>query len=427
MAPTAELLRTLKGVAQAADASETLVEAASCWVSSLELAELDNEGDLLGRSLQAVAVERGNEDDETTHLVKLTLIIIYMRRKCQNVAPRDSLKAEELKIIWDVIRAALLSRLFAQKRAVRSHQGFLSVPLCDLRKANGDNEELWRVHLWLPNRPQPDPEFIIHSHKSYAQSWILAGEGTNGEYEVNSAQEKEAATHAIYALVDQRTITHQQPSTTIENTGKFVNVKGREFETHTRDMSYVVPAATFHTSQVPLEKAHATIFFFDASRGYFDDGGVSLGPKDLSRVEQNRDPGGVTAAALVSIVDAVRNWEVAVDEGLSFARKGEWYEAKLSFGRITKTWNTHRMNLDDGLERGSLPTTGNDLQSLNRYMDIAQRLVSWTEHIARGQSHDYKGDTTTAMREFNIALEICCSIPDMTIMRKCQGVAQAGS
>ena len=415
---TVVLLHTLKGVVLASDAHESSAEAALRQVSSLKLSSSDTETNSFENWLQAVTGDSGHGNEDAPHITKLAAAVTYMRHKCQHAAPKDSLGAAELKNIWDVIRAALLSPLYAEKRAVRSHQGFLSVPLCDIRKPNGDNEELWRLHLWLPNRPQPDPEFIIHSHKSYAQSWILAGEGTNGEYDVEPVEDVAKATHAIFALTDHRTITHRQLSSTIVNTGKFLKMKNLHVEPHTRDMSYVVPAAAFHTSQVQLSKVHATIFFFDASRGYSNDGGVSLGPKELPRVEQNRDPGGFMADLLASVVDAVRNWETSLEEGLSFAREREWPQARAVFEKMVTTWKP----LPDAAPGAKVPSSSNDVRSLNHYPEMAQMLGSWAQYVVQGRACLAKADTTAAQKHFDLARAKCESMSDATIATQCEAI-----
>ena len=379
MSLTKELLRTLHGVVQATTAPQHTADIASRQVSSLGIPHPRTESKPLKVWLDAITVEAGQEDESALHVTKLTVCLTYMRLRCQSAAPKDSLSADELDTIWDIFRAALLSPLYADRRAVRSHQGFLSVPLCDLHKPNGDNEEYWRVHLWLPNRPQPDPDFIIHSHKSYGQSWILAGEGTDGEYEVEPVQDIELATHAIYALTDARTITHRDLRMTIVNTEKYLKVKHAEYETHTRDTSYIVPAAAFHTSQIPMDKVHATIFLFDASRGFDSAGGVSLGPKNLTTVEQNRDPGGYMATALVSVVDAVRSWEKAFETAMSLAQDGDWTQAKAVIEKMVTTWKP----MPDATPGTELTSSANDVKSLNRYLDLANALLSWVEAAGR--------------------------------------------
>nr|KAK5448452.1 hypothetical protein LTR18_001540 [Exophiala xenobiotica] len=418
---TVVLLNTLKGVVLASDACESSAEAASRHVSSLKLSSSDIETNSFDNWLHAITGHSGHGNDDALHITKLTAAVAYMRHKCQHAAPKDSLGAEELKNIWDIIRAALLSPLYAEKRAVRSHQGFLSVPLCDIRKPNGDNEELWRLHLWLPNRPQADPGYIVHSHKSFAQSWILAGEGTNGEYDVEPVEDIAEATHAIFALTDHRTITHRQLSTTIVNTGKFMKTKNLHFEPHTRDMSYVVPAAAFHTSQVQLSKVHATIFFFDASRGYSNDGGVSLGPKEVPKVEQNRNPGGFMANLLASVIDAVRTWETSLEEGLSFARAGKWPQAREVFEKMAMTWKP----LPDAAPGAEVSSSSNDIQSLNHYLEMAQTLGFWAHNVVQGRARLAKADTTSAQKHFDIARAKCKSMSDATVAKKCEDILAA--
>lgn len=403
----ATLKRTLQGVVSASEASENSAAVASDLLSSLDLSIEGERADcLLSDLLERIPHSSSGREqhDESLYLIKLTLAIAFMRHRSRNAPAVDSMTAQELELAWLVIQNALQSPLYANKRAVRSHQGFLSVPLCDLNNPDGTNEELWRVHLWLPNRPQPDERFFIHSHKSWAQSWILCGEGTDGQYEVEPVKRQDEATHAIFELADQKVITHRDRRAKIRNTERFVNVRRPNLRPHTRDMSYVVPAETFHTSQIPLSTAHATVFLFDATRGYSARGGVSLGPKDVPELDQDRDPGNISAKFVASVIEAVRSWEVSLEAGLSLSRSGRWSEARKTFHNMTITWkSTH-----EAMAAEETTSTTKEVQSLNMYPNAAHDLEAWVGHIESGRTEETK--------------QFCAKMTDQSIAEQCQRI-----
>jgi hypothetical protein len=65
----------------------------------------------------------------------------------------------------------------------RSSQGFYAVPLWSQMK-DGDIEELFRLHVWIPDGKERISDSNIHTHQAFAQGWILTGQGTNHFYEI---------------------------------------------------------------------------------------------------------------------------------------------------------------------------------------------------------------------------------------------------
>ncbi|KAE8315174.1 hypothetical protein BDV41DRAFT_200098 [Aspergillus transmontanensis] len=345
------LLRVLKGVAAATlldeSSYERLVQCFTCGGRVAEGANSHTHNDVshehpVGDWL-AIVSDISCEDKKNQvlaqHVAELVLAIALLResgRSTQN--PSLAVVSDaDLAFVWSMIRGALLSDLFrdCNIRASRSAQGFLSVPLCSIVQ-NGNIEELFRLHVWLPDGQRGIPEFAVHSHQPFGQSWILAGAGVDHSFDAHWTTDGAAATHAEYKLVwqdakgtDKSYKTHQI-SSTIENTGNLVQVTARASELHLRNMSYSIPAAAFHSTEVAPDTLHATLFFFDASRGFVKDAPV-LGPKDLDSSTQQRDPGGVTPAALATMVDAVRSWEMLMEEGDQHAQHAEWEHALRSF------------------------------------------------------------------------------------------------
>ncbi|EFQ34375.1 uncharacterized protein GLRG_09519 [Colletotrichum graminicola M1.001] len=194
--------------------------------------------------------------------------------------------------------------------AARSAQGFLSVALCSLVK-DGRIDELFRLHVWLPDGKRGNPDFKLHSHQPFAQSWILAGEGEDHTWEVEPVEDPTEATHAGYVLAwddgkgQNSTYKTHQSSSTVRNTGSLFRAMETQSEVHCRDSTYTVPAAAFHTSEVAADALHATLFFFDSHRGFVKDAGV-LGPKHGDAFTQLRDPAGISPRELVEAVETAR-------------------------------------------------------------------------------------------------------------------------
>lgn len=275
----------------------------------------------------------GNEH----HLTSMAVIAAYLIHAGRENA---SITASNLDFAWSKIRTALLSPTITFTIS-KSAQGFFAVPLWSLVN-NGDIEELFRLHVWLPDCSQPVKQVAIHAHQPFAQSWILAGEGTNHVYKTVHASEDEA-TNAEFSVgwssseekeAGKEYQTHQKFSQ-IRNTGKLVRIVSDFTETHTRNMSYTIPTNVLHSSEVAPDTVHATFFIFDAHRGFEHEAPV-LGPVTGELFTQKRDAGNVTTKTLVDIVDALRKWETYQEEGLEHARGAAWEEGLRAFRSAEK-------------------------------------------------------------------------------------------
>ncbi|KAI4256984.1 MAG: hypothetical protein L6R42_005917 [Xanthoria sp. 1 TBL-2021] len=289
------LLHVLQGVSVATNAAEHHVS----LVAELLAPRADAEARPFARS-----ANQGHDElfdlvtgvtspPEVRQIANLTVAITFLR---ENSHKGLEIAATDLDLVWRLIYAALTlpQPTRATLNVSRSAQGFLAVPLCSLLK-NGNIDELFRLHVWIPDGQRGVPEFAIHSHQPFAQSWVLAGQATDRGYEVQVVNGRPLATHAEYALVwndGKATSTSyktHQVSSTVKNTHKFVCAKPIRSDIHTRDDTYTIPAATFHTTEVELDEFHATLFFFDSHRGFEPNARV-LGPKDAEFSTQIRDP-----------------------------------------------------------------------------------------------------------------------------------------
>ncbi|KAL6907341.1 hypothetical protein GGI43DRAFT_397150 [Trichoderma evansii] len=315
------LLLVLEGVAVATKAPSKYVQPLAQWLQQRQhISDPANDPDValpFREWLAAMISNPQSFNDGTRQLVQVTLAVALLREKARG--GRD-LDAASIDSIWGPIHDAIISARDTELQFTvsRSAQGFLAVPLCSLVK-DGRIQELWRLHTWLPDGQRGvSEEVCIHAHQPYGQSWILLGSGTDCTFDVDTPADPSLTTHALYeccyAAADGKQNgtgyqTHQM-SSTIRNTGKLVRVTPTSRVSHSRDMTYSVPGGAYHRSIVPGGRLHATLFVFDAHRGY-DDAAAVLGPKDGGEWVQPRDPDGITAEVLAQIVNATRKWEQA--------------------------------------------------------------------------------------------------------------------
>ncbi|KXX75831.1 Tetratricopeptide repeat protein 28 [Madurella mycetomatis] len=321
--PSSSLKYVLKGVSVASLAPEDYVEPVAQWLSQCQDSqETDN------RSLHSwrYALEAELPLGGPREIANLTLAVAFLRETA-----RQSLHSspDDLDLVWSLVYGTFASPHLPRPlcTASRSAQGFLAVPLCSLLK-NGSIDELFRLHIWLPDGHRGNPDFAIHSHQPFAQSWILAGEGIDHSYHVEPSDDPARSTHATYQVSwsDEKSQgaaykTHQTYSIA-QNTGRLMRAALTTSRTHSRNMTYVIPAGAFHTTGVAPNIMHATIFFFDSHRGFTQHAPV-LGPRDAESFKQLRDPAGVTPTVLAEKVQLLRKWEMLVEQGRYYIKTSE--------------------------------------------------------------------------------------------------------
>jgi tetratricopeptide (TPR) repeat protein len=326
--PLSDFLQILRGVQAASSASDIYFREIEDWAVSknTSLSFTECQHSILDDLQEAVPASRV--------FAKLTLALCFLRRTSrQGIA----ITAAELGSAWQLVRDALALDTNERPlfRTSRSAQGFLSVALCSIIN-NGAIDELFRLHVWEPYGERGDPRFAIHTHQVFAQSWILAGEGTEHSYEGTPVDTEAEATHATYALSwsdgakSDDNYKLNQISSTIRNTGKLVRCVLRHSTIHKTGDVYAIDAAEFHEVVVPAHKVHATLFWFDASRGFVKDAPV-LGPQDAEYYTQVREASGSRPSLLAAKVEAVRQWESHMALGRHFAERAEWEQALQSF------------------------------------------------------------------------------------------------
>ncbi|GIZ45887.1 hypothetical protein CKM354_000903500 [Cercospora kikuchii] len=263
-------------------------------------------------------------------LANLTIAIALMVSKSQ----RQEVASEgELAFVWSLISDVLQSEEMQRYglRISRSAQGFVNVPLCSVVE-DGKIDLLFRLHIWLPDGKRGVPEFAVHSHQPFAQSWILAGKGTDHTYAAEPVATADLATHARYALAwssgacVSSAYTHSQTYSKVVNTGNFMKAERGRTASHERNMSYSMPAGSLHSSEVSPEMFHATMFLFDGSQGFVEDAPV-LGPAKSAEHIQVRDAPEFTPRALSVLVESMRQWEDYLAQSRDHIRKGQWQQA----------------------------------------------------------------------------------------------------
>lgn len=343
--PWPSITHTLRGVVAATKASdgehEAIVRAVAAVMNKRYSAPLLHAGSSLGsidlslslRDWILIAASTSLEVD-AQHRAKLAVVLTFMscsgRQGC-TVCPED------LDYVWSVVHDAL-SNSSIPFTVSRSAQGFFAIPLWALLE-DGNIDELFRLHVWLPDGKRGNPDLAVHPHQAFAQSWILTGKGRNSTFDAEDA-DPSTATHAEYALAwsdgngENKGEAYQvyQKFSTVVNTGKLVRVTPNSSEVHSRNETYVVPSGRLHSSKIDSDALHATLFFFDASRGFQQYAPV-LGPVNGPPHVQHRDPAGITTSSLVRMVESVRTWELSYDQGIEHMQRGDCESALRTFRR----------------------------------------------------------------------------------------------
>lgn len=322
--PMDQIKRTLAGIKSAIlkdkdDAEKNRVENIMGRIS--EWLQEDMSFSVKDLWLSAQQKFAGQED---SHLIANLLIgIAYIRQK-----KGDSAKLQvthSLNFIWPIIYAAVSGTgLF---KSYRSAAGFIYVPLCSLlnpvQDAKGKTQmridELWRLHVWLPDGNRGTKGFEPHMHNTNTISWILAGDGENLSWNVERNADKENASHTEYTVnfSDGKTsdVSYKphQTESVVYASSKYARAKISHTEPLSRNMTYTVTRDQWHSSHVPPGAVFATLFFFDGSPGYNEDAPI-LGPIHGEKNVQSKDPGDNAPEKMVNVVEDRRQKEQADEE-----------------------------------------------------------------------------------------------------------------
>lgn len=417
----------LPGVVEATKSSTEQMEQVLDWISIMETADASladsyrpqapdaslSSSPLLQHWLESIdASTLGTRQKDVCRIV---LALSILRQKTWE---DEKVSAVELADIWSLLHGVLAGPNSPISTVSRSAQGFLAIPLCSSLK-NGDIAELWRLHVWLGDGQRGNAQFAIHSHQSFAESWILAGRAVDHSFQAKPVEHKEEATHATFAIGwsnnkakaktedTDRGSTYQthQTSSTAMNTHQWVSVSESAQQEHAFDgvYQYHIPSAAYHRTEVDPAEFHATLFVFDSSRGFHRDAGA-LGPKDEESHTQQRDPAGRTAASLAQMVDVVRAWEMAIAEGRRYAEDSRWEFSMRAFDRARDLFHDHD-NIPNaaryrGIATGELGRTN---RRFGRYALAEEHLRTAVEELSgdsngRLEQAEYRGELGMVLR-----------------------------
>ena len=137
-------------------------------------------------------VDATDLEESLCHQAKLAVVITFLMQSGRQKLPVHTV---DLDYVWSIVREALMCTMI-QFTVSRSAQGFLAIPLWSLIK-EGNIEELFRLHL--PDGKRGIADLAIHAHQPFAQSWILAGKGTDYTYDAQHV-DADSATHAEFSI-----------------------------------------------------------------------------------------------------------------------------------------------------------------------------------------------------------------------------------
>ena len=308
-------------------------------------------------------------------IMNVAIALVFLRESGrQDIA----VSSTDLEQVLNLVKTALQCTPLTWK-IMRSPDGSHGIPLWSIVE-DGHIGQLIRLHLWLPDAVRGDPDLAIHMHQPFAQSWILAGEGTEHIFDVTSANE-ENATHAEYAVGWKKTDEEESDkaykvhskSSTITNTGKLVCVLPKTPELYKRDMSYHIPQGVFHKIDVEPDAMHAKILFFDSSRGYIPDAPV-LGPISRKESTSHREPANRNVADIANLIAELRSWEVLQEAGDAFSERGEWEEALRSCRTALHICENNTWLDRPRYKHATLRTIGKMYRMLGRYREACKAL-----------------------------------------------------
>ncbi|KIW62184.1 hypothetical protein PV04_10382 [Phialophora macrospora] len=277
----------------------------------------------------ALAPSLSENDMDLRHLLNLALAISFLKESHQHSM---AVNGEDLTILWNVIHNALTRRELTHQASVSySVQGFFRVPLCSLTGQNGSSDEVYCLHIWLPES-QRDSNVCAYSSQALIRRWILAGEGKYSTFNVEITADPELATHTevpgkfqvVEGLGEQH--NERQNYLMLQAGRRSVHAVKTGSSAHTINMSYLIDAGTWHSLDVAPDSLHAEIFLQKPHLASEIDVRI-LGPKNVDLQAPLSHITDITSAMIAANIDAVRSWELLFDAGKWHARRSEMEDA----------------------------------------------------------------------------------------------------
>ncbi len=231
-----------------------------------------------------------------------TLISILVLNDIRNNIPMAKTK-ELLNLVKLLVDRIPTPNLFFSK----SSQGFIFLPIYS-RIIDGQIKELIRFHLWNYEGESnfSTHDFAIHSHQSYAKSWVLGGNLVNNVYEIG-LEEKETNLSKFEPFWDSsKDYKLNHSKSTIKNTNQSVSANKKYSLLLTEDDCYEVLNGQYHTSEVVKSidfiNYTGTLFCFDSSKGWLKEAGV-IGPTIVDESTFNKNELNINAKSLFTAID----------------------------------------------------------------------------------------------------------------------------
>jgi tetratricopeptide (TPR) repeat protein len=200
------------------------------------------------------------------------------------------------------------------------------------------------------------------------------------------------------------------------NTGKLVRVVSDSSKVHSRDMSYTIPAGVYHSSEVLPDGLHATLFLFDAHRG-FQQSSPALDPVDGSIYTVPRESADRTTTQLAQTVDCLRQWELLYAQGKLHVRNAELEEGLWAFRRAERLCLSFAEDLGSPFEHAPRykwaghGEIGHIYRMLGRNVDAIEILDTAIKQMPPSlQRVELVGELSVAYRHMNLleASRDCC-------------------
>lgn len=245
-----------------------------------------------------IAAENKLNNAQERSIIRRAIFVSLLRSLSRDQS--RSRHASDIRMLWPLLFSTLNRESGLTIQATQSAQGFVVVPLYSVL-LDGQIRELLRLHIWTPMTKNQHRNglngdltasalnrFAVHSHQPHARSWLLAGELRNTIYRVSRIDRGDSKRegHALFSVSwdGHRRYDVYHTSSRVTNTGQCVQVEPECSAHFESGESYVLPAGEFHDTTAifgdhaaPLA---ATLFFFDASKGWVEDAAV-VGPSNI--------------------------------------------------------------------------------------------------------------------------------------------------
>lgn len=197
----------------------------------------------------------------------------------------------DISEVWNLVYLSICDLPQGSVISSIGSQGFISIPLYRYRTDINEFEFI-RLHIWDDSLNQyissaTRKDFSIHSHRFYAQSWVISGSILNERYHVEEVSTKKE--HALFDIKYNETINKVNKHTSnAVNTKKHVELKFISKEQYFPSSTYQIQGGSYHKAGTISEDGlTATFFSFTAKDGIVDSSYV-IGPSTIENSEINR-------------------------------------------------------------------------------------------------------------------------------------------